>query len=232
MDEPESRQRQIIALLAHNGPMTIAELAEVLGLAKTSLRPPLERMVLQGWLDRQRRRQGPGRPADVFSVSPGSQKRFAQETMDEFARLLLEEMVDTEARSKVKSVIAGAGRRLTRLLRPDVGDGPPSERLHRLSEALTKRGILNDISQSRQKATLSIYTCPYAGLSEEYHEICAMHHKIIAGLLGGEACTHRNRREGYPCCQFNVATTSSRSATGRRYRRRSGHVKKTTTQRR
>ena len=143
-DGSGSRQQQIVALLLRQGPMTIADLADAMGMAKTSLRPQIDRLVLQGWLDRDRRRQGPGRPADVFSASDRNRQHSAQQTMGEFARLLFQEMADTETRSKVTSVVDGVGRRVTRLLRPIVGDGPPSERVRRLSKYLRKRGILND----------------------------------------------------------------------------------------
>ena len=91
-DESGSRRQQIVTLLMSQGPMTIAELADAMGVAKTSLRPQVDRLLLQGWLDRDRRRQGPGRPADVFSASDQSRRHSAQQTMGELARLFLEEM--------------------------------------------------------------------------------------------------------------------------------------------
>ena len=219
-DEPGPRQQQLIATLLRHGPMTIADLAEALGVAKTSLRPQLDRLVLQGWLDRDRRREGPGRPADIFSVSPRSRQHSAQQTMGEFARFLLEEVADAETRAKVTSVVEGVGRRVTQLLRPIIGEGPPSERLGRLSEFLNERGILNDTSHSRQTVTLTIHACPYFGLAGEYRQICAMHRQTIAELLGGHSC-----------CDLRVNVPSSKPASGGRGHHRSTRARKATKRR-
>lgn len=215
-DESGSRQQQIVGLLLRRGPLTIADLADALGVAKTTLRPQVDRLVLQGWLDRDRRRQGPGRPADVFSVSAQSRRQSAQQTMGEFARFLLEAVADSEPRSKVTSVVDGVGRRVARALRPIIGGGPPRERIQRLSEFLSERGILNDVSQSKQGATLSIHACPYVGLAGEYRQVCAMHRRTVAELLGGNISSHRCRHEGHTCCEFKVNTASPKSASGRR----------------
>ena len=232
-DGSGSRQQQIVALLLRQGPMTIADLADAMGMAKTSLRPQIDRLVLQGWLDRDRRRQGPGRPADVFSASDRNRQHSAQQTMGEFARLLFQEMADTETRSKVTSVVDGVGRRVTRLLRPIIGDGPPSDRVRRLSEYLSKRGILNDTHESKQAVTLNIHTCPYVGLASEHRQICAMHRRTLAELLGAKTADHRCRHEGHPCCEFGVSVRSSKPASGAgRKRWRSTGAKKTAKRRR
>lgn len=228
LDESGSRQQQIVALLLRQGPMTIAELAESMGVAKTSLRPQLDRLVLQGWLKRERRRQGPGRPADVFSASDHSREHSAQQTMGELARLLLEEVAETETRSKVTSLVDGVGRRVARLLRPIVGDGPPSERIRRLSDYLSESGILNDLNESKQNVTLSIHTCPYIGLAGEHSQICAMHRRILAEILGAETTDHQCRHDGQPCCKVTVSVGSSKppSGSGRKHRRSDGAKKR------
>ncbi len=231
-DESGSRQQQIVAFVLRQGPMTLAELAEALGVAKTSLRPQVDRLVLQGWLDRERRRQGPGRPADVFSASDQSRQHSAQETIGELARLLLEEMADTETRSKMASVLNGVGRRVASLLRPIIGDGSPSERVRRLSEYLSQHGILNDTYESRQKVTLNIHTCPYVGLAGEHQQVCAMHRRSLAELLGAETTEHQCRHEGHPCCEFGVRVGTSKSATeAGQKRRRSSKAKRAKKQR-
>jgi predicted ArsR family transcriptional regulator len=211
-DELGSRQQQIIGLLLREGPLTMADLADQLGMGKTSLRPQVDRLVLQGWLDRAQRRQGPGRPADVFSVSDRSRERFAHPTMDEFARLLLEEITAREAKPKVKSIMDGVGQRLVEVLRPVVGEGPPAERARRLAAYLTERGILSESGDSRKDVTLTIHACPYAGAAGAHRELCAMHARAVGALLGGKAHTHQWRHDGEPCCEFRVALKPGKSS--------------------
>ena len=215
-DELGSRRQQIVSLVLRHGAMTVAELAESLGVAKTSLRPQLDRLVLQGWLDRDQRRQGPGRPADVFTASERSREQFAQVTVAEFARSLLAEMVETESHAKVSSVMDGVGRRLTEILRPIVGDGPPAERVRRLQQFLDERGILTDVDENRQTTTLNIHTCPYVGLACAHPQVCEMHRQAVAEILGGKIIRHNCRHDGHPCCDFKVDVADSNGAASKR----------------
>ena len=63
--QPGSRQWDIVELLARQGPMTVAEMGDAMGLAKTSMRQHIERLDWGGWVDRTRRPHGPGRPTDA-----------------------------------------------------------------------------------------------------------------------------------------------------------------------
>ncbi len=224
VDDLGPRRRQIAELLLRRGTMTIAELADALGVAKTSVRPQVDRLVLEGWLDRARRRQGPGRPADIFSASDRARQHLAEPTTGEFARLLLEEVADSETRAKVRAILDGVGLRTMGLLRPIIGEGPVADRVRRLSEFLEGRGILTDASHSKQMVTLRFHTCPYFGLADEYRQVCAMHRKTLAELLGGEASAHCCRLDGQPRCEFkvNIAPSVPSPAGKRRPRAKRG----------
>jgi predicted ArsR family transcriptional regulator len=220
-EDRESRQQQILGLLAREGPMTIAQMAERLGLAKTSLRPQVERLRLQGWLHHERLRSGPGRPADVFSVSPQSRRHFARQSMDDFGRALLAEVAEAVPKQKLRSILASVGRRLVSLLRPMVGEGTPSDRLRRLSGLLSERGIQNEMERSGSATTLRVHTCPYAGLAGEHRDVCRMDRGMITELVGGEIRFHKCMLDGDSHCEFTVSSTrsSSKKRAGRRAKR-------------
>ena len=184
--QPGSRQREIVVLLARQGPMTIAEMVRVVGLAKSSMRQQVERLFLEGWLVRERRCQGPGRPVDVFSISDQSRRLFTQQQIDEFAKFLLEEIAGAERPSRLRSILRGVGRRMIRRLRPLVGGGPPEERVQRLAELLCERGIVSDASGSERGVTLHIHTCPYHGLASEHREVCEMDCETMGQLVGSQ----------------------------------------------
>lgn len=204
---PGTRQWDIVVLVARRSPIILAEIADEIGLARTSTQQQVGRLVSEGWLDRTARHGKPGRPADVFSLSDQSRHLFAQQG-DSFARILLEEIADTEGESKLRALVKGVGRRMTRRLRPRIGEGTPQERLDRLSKLLSEDGALNDVTRSSRGSTLTVHTCPYHGLSEEHGALCEMHREMVRRLVGAKVRAIRRMADGHPRCEFELTVGS------------------------
>ena len=81
-----SPARRIIELLLRQGRMTIAQLVESTGVTTTAIRQQVDRLVFEGWLVREGRRGGLGRPAHVMSVSNQTKRLFGQQS-DDLARM-------------------------------------------------------------------------------------------------------------------------------------------------
>jgi predicted ArsR family transcriptional regulator len=190
--------------------MTIAEMVRAVGLAQTSMRQQVERLALEGWLVRERRCRGPGRPADVFSISDQSRRLFIQQQIDEFAKLLLEEVADAARPSKLRSILRGVSRRMIRRLGHLVDEGSPTERVQRLAGLLCDRGILSDASGSERDLTLHVYTCPYHGLANEHREICEMDCETMGQLVGRQMRLDRCMLDGDSHCEFQVVANDIR----------------------
>ena len=201
--QPGSRGWEIIVLAARHGPITLADIARELGLAKTSVRQQIDRLVAEGWLDRSRRHGKPGRPVDVFSLSDQGRQLFTQRA-DVFLHALLEEVVSAEGEAKLRALITGVGRRLLQRFRQLIGDGPPEERLRRLAELLGDAGALNDVVTSDEGVTLKIHTCPYHGLTDGRRLICEMEREVIGELIGAETQLKHCMADGQPRCELDV----------------------------
>lgn len=202
--EPGSRQLEIIDLVARHGPMTLVQMSSKIGLATTSMRQQIGRLVSEGWLGRTRRHGKPGRPADVFALSDQSRRLFARQT-DEFARSLLQEIAETEGRSKLRAVIKAIGRRMTAQWRPRIGEGTQKERVDRLAKLLSEAGALNDVTRSKRGVMLTIHTCPYHGLSESQGAICEMERDMVSRLVGAKTRLKQSMSDGHARCELEVA---------------------------
>ncbi len=201
--QPDSRQWEIVVLVARQGPITLAEMAKKVGLAMTSMRQQVDRLVAEGWLDRARQQGKRGRPVDIFSLSEQGRQLFANRT-DEFLLGLLQEIVDKQGRAKLRAAIKGVGRRLARQFRPAIGEGTPRERVRRLSDLLTERGALNDVTDSKGSMILTLHTCPYHGMLEGRGEFCKMERDMIGELVGAETRLTHCMPGGHERCVFEV----------------------------
>ena len=147
---------------------------------------------------------------DVFSISDQSRRLFTQQQIDEFAKLLLEEVADAVRPSKLRAILKGVGRRMVRRLGPLVGEGSPTERVQRLAELLCERGIVSDASRSERGVTLHIHTCPYHGLASEHREICEMDCETMGRLVGRQMRLDRCMLDGDSHCEFQVVANDIR----------------------
>ncbi len=202
----DSRSWQILDLVGRQGEMTVAEMVTELGITTTAVRQQLNRLMAEGWLAREKRCSGPGRPADIFSLSDRAKRLFAQQ-VDEFGSLLLEEVFKSLDRSKLRSILEGVGRRMTSELRSVVGEGRPEEVMERLADAFEERGILSHSSDDKKGASLKVFTCPYHGIAIEHREICDMHREVISLLVGRHTSLENCMLDGHQCCEFAVANT-------------------------
>lgn len=202
---PESRAGQIIALLARRGSLTIAELGTELGVTTTAVRQQVNRLLYEGWIERGRRHKGPGRPADVLSLSEQGRRLFAGDVGD-FARLLLDELTRVEGPAKVHALLKRVFDRLNAELAGRLGTaGDATERVQRLAALLAERGTVADATATDDGVRLSVYTCPFHGLGGHNLELCELERETLSRLTGHEARLDQCLASGHARCEFQVA---------------------------
>ncbi len=203
-----SPAQQIVDLLLRNGALTIAELVEKLGVTTTAVRQQINRLLAEGWLEQSQRRQGPGRPAHVLTLSEQAKRALAPAS-DPIARLLLDEIADTEGPDRTRDILRGVGRRMARELHPHVGAGSAQQRVRNLADWLRQGGARVETVAARGGTTLTVFTCPYHDLAQEHHEICEIERAAVGEAVGGEVELQQCMSKGDRCCAFRLVRESA-----------------------
>ncbi len=198
---PDTPAQRIVNLIARRGAATVAELVAALGVTTTAVRQQVNRLVADGWLVRTQRRNGPGRPADVFALSDEARRTFGAQG-DELSRLLLEEIAEMEGPDRRQVLLEAVGRRIAQNARRFVGDGSPEERLRRLAELLSREGVLAEAEGGERAVRLAVFTCPYHGVASEHREICDMERKAFSEVIGDAVALEHCVLDGHGCCEF------------------------------
>ncbi|MCK4872070.1 MAG: MarR family transcriptional regulator [Phycisphaerales bacterium] len=198
-----SRQWDLLTLVARHGSMTVTQMIEETGLARTSLRQQVDRLMGEGWLDRDRRHGQRGRPADVFSLSSQSRHLMAQQT-GELAHALVEEIAHQDGESKLKSIVDGIGQRMLGSLRSVVGEGPPADRIQWLADWFAERGALSSVTRTDDSVTLTMHICPFHSVSGGRRVICEMECDLVRELVGAETQLRCCMHDGGTRCGFEV----------------------------
>lgn len=209
--EHDSSADRLIETIARDGPMTVRDLVKVLGVTTTAVRQQVDRLTSDGWLMRSRRTGRTGRPADVFAVSEKGNRLFAG-LLDDFTGALVAEVAAEIEPTRSRALFQAAGKRITHELRDTVGEGSTSERLRRLTEFLSQRGVLADTEQTRQGTCMTLHRCPYGQLADGHDEICHMEQEIFGEVIGELPALEQERHDGHRHCAFTFARTRASAA--------------------
>lgn len=208
-----SPARRIIDLLLRQGRMTIAQLVESTGVTTTAIRQQVDRLVSEGWLAREGRRGGLGRPAHVLSVSDQTKRLFGHQS-DDLARMVLEETIAQIGSERAREILRSVGHRMAQVSHDQVGDGPIAERLQNLATVMQQRGMVVETGQTERGMSLTVFTCPYPELASRHREICDMEIEAVSELMGGPVELHQCVQDGDHCCEFSVSERADKVAAG------------------
>lgn len=208
-----SPARRIINLLLRQGRMTIAQLVESTGVTTTAIRQQVDRLVSEGWLAKEGRRGGLGRPAHVLSVSNQTKRLFGQQS-DDLVRMVIEETIAQIGSERARSILRSVGQRIAQVSHDQVGSGPMVERLRNLATVMEQRGMLVETSETERGMSLTVFTCPYPELAGRHREICDMEIEAVSELMGGPVELHQCIQDGHHCCEFSLSERADEVAAG------------------
>lgn len=199
-----SAGRAVVESVARRREMTVAELVDELGVTTTAVRQQVYKLVADGWLRVSKRRRGPGRPADVLSLSDQARELFAGGQADELAKSLINVLFEREDVGKVRLLLQCVSKRMAADLRRAVGETPPEQRVHRLAELLRERGLLVDADVHPGGGRLNVFTCPYPDMAGAHRELCEMEREALRDASGNEVTLEQCMLDGHRCCSFHL----------------------------
>ena len=173
-----------IARVLQEGPATVAELADRLGLTTAGVRRPLNQLAELGWvLASERAPYGPaptrgrGRPSAVYSLTETGR---AQLTTD-YDALALDALRFVERTMGAEGVQAFARERAEKLVAPLRDSGSVDELAQRLSNAGYAATIDSDGGATVQ---LCQHHCPVVGAAAEFPALCEAETAALGEVLG------------------------------------------------
>ena len=159
--------------LQSRGTMTVNDLAEATGLHHNTAREHLDRLINEGFVTcAPETRDSKGRPKMLYSAASGVSTELgsirarkiaaAQERADQLRRMLPLLTVS-------QHTFAGC-------------TGPAAQRqLDALDDHLDQSGF--DASVAANGTQLNLHDCPYSEMVKDHPEVCAVHYRLIQGVL-------------------------------------------------
>ncbi len=208
-------RNHIVEILKENGIATVAELAEQLGMAQVSVRHHLDILVGEDLVESSgvRRRNGAGRPSQVYSLTPEASKLFPQRH-----QVLANEMVSAIKTMLPVEEVRGVFLRLA----DKTAQGAPmprvdqsvEDRLEQVAGFLSEKGYTARWEVTDGHYRLFTCNCPYSGVSDQHPEVCEMDRALIQRLVPEGVRRESSHRRGCPSLRVCASAYASKHGAG------------------
>ena len=187
--------------LVRRAALSIAELAEALGISENAVRTHVAAAERDG-LVRQAgiQRSTGGKPARIYELAPGAEELFPKAyalVFTELVRTLREEDGDRAALERLRRV----GRRLAARAGSTEGDGAAA--VATAAALLETIGGSVEVIEEADGWRIRGNGCPLSGVVTEDPDVCALAESLVAEVTGRPVveCCQRSDR---PRCEFQI----------------------------
>ncbi len=206
--DTSSADRPLLDLIRRQGPLTIKQMAEGLGVTATAVRNRLGRLTDAGLVERTAETGGRGRPRFAYRASAKTQSCLGQ-NYTELAVVLWDELMRSVDDRKLRRLLFGrVTERLADLYRSEVRGDDWRDRMVQLGTVLHGRGVEAEVvlvpGDADAPPVLKQHSCPYYELAETDHAICALERKMFEKVLGRALRLSHCRLDGDRSCDFEA----------------------------
>jgi predicted ArsR family transcriptional regulator len=196
---------RVLKAIQLRGKASIKDMAADLGVTASAVRLHLTQLQARGAVQVEKVREGVGRPYYVYSVTPEAHNLFHKDYGD-LARLLLEEVQETQGSDALQGVLRRVGDRLAKVYQDQVLGRELSDRLVAWADLLDQRGIPVEIEKTDGGFVFREYGCPYHNVAVDNRAVCEMERQVMARLLESGVKLTQCVLDGHRGCQFTITS--------------------------
>jgi predicted ArsR family transcriptional regulator len=178
-------REHILRILKERDWATVDELSREIGLTPVTVRHHLDILRGDGLVAAPvvRRRNAPGRPQHVYTLTDTASSHFPKK-YDDLASLLLREMRSRLSLAEMDQIMVTIGERIAeQAVLPPLGDF--GSRLSAAVDFLNEQGYLVRWERADAgKYVLHVANCPYERVVADYEGVCAIDMALLTRLLG------------------------------------------------
>ena len=196
---------RVLKAIQVRGEANIKDVAADLGVTTSAVRLYLTQLQANGAIRASKVREGVGRPHYVYSVTPQAHQLFYKDYGD-LARLLLEEVQETQGEDALQGVLHRVADRLAAIYRDQVWGRELADRVSAWAELLDQRGVPVKIQRTESGYVLREYGCPFHNVAFDNRAVCEMERQVMARLLESGVSLTQCVLDGHHGCQFTIVS--------------------------
>jgi predicted ArsR family transcriptional regulator len=201
--QQDATRGRLLALL-REGKWTVDDLARRLGLTDNAIRFHLATLESAGTVTKAGvlRRQGAGKPADLYTLTPDAAESFSRAYAPVLAACVAE-LRKSMSTPQLIAFLRRVGKRLAGGLRNPQGSLP--NRVAGAAELLNALGGVTSVEKSGNTFHIIGRACPLSRAVEADHCVCAAVTALVAEVVDAEVA-ERCDRSGRPRCHFEISS--------------------------
>lgn len=202
---PEPR-RAILTALKGGGPLSMADLAEQIGISYEAIRQQMSQLVLEGWVARKldRGSSTPGRPRSLYHLTSAGDHLFPKE-YDDLAVALIDAASERLGGEAVRSLLAEVTRRKVEAWEPLLRGRSVEERLEALKDVYLEEDPFTHVERNGDDGLRLVErNCPFLSVAERRPALCSVTVSVLRRLLGVEVVRRERFQSGDGRCVFQV----------------------------
>jgi predicted ArsR family transcriptional regulator len=206
MDELSDIRQIILRLLKKEKAMTIAELAERVGVTYEATRQQVVQMEREGWITGKIRRnttRSAGRPISQYSLTSLGDHLFPK-GYDRLAITLIDTAAETLGMDAVRRMLAAVTTEQVRAWEPLMRGKSIDERLALLRNLYTEGDPFMEVEHTAEGTRLIERNCPYLNVAMRHPALCSISVSVVSQLLGVKVLREERFQSGDQCCAFRV----------------------------
>lgn len=218
-------RRLIMSAMLTSRPVTVAELAEKVGITPAGVRRHLDKLLAEGLAElAEADASAPatrGRPAKHYQLTRDGRERNGH-GYDDLALAAFAEVEALGGRDAVKNL---ARKRAEKVLGDVAGEGDVDKRTRDVAAAFAAHGYAANADNVGSSLQLCQHHCPVHAVAAEYPEICEAEHELIAELVGAAVSPLALIANGDGVCTTHISRadgTASNAQAGGTHKERSG----------
>lgn len=207
----ETTREHVLRLVRGHRELTIAQIAEALGVSQPAVRRHLDGLRADGFVDVRLERHGVGRPSLVFFPTERGEEGAGRQYLQLLTRLFrrLDNMDEAtvggkSGREVLEGALAEVAYEVAAAHEAEAAGRTLAERVERASEALKTEGIVDGWRQDGEGFRILNGECPYIRIAEMTDAPCRSDRQSIELLVQANVEQIRRIADGQPVCEYIV----------------------------
>lgn len=220
VSDHDTRHRILLHVLRH-GPVSATDISEEFGLSAAGVRRHLDNIVADGYAEivNVPRSGQRGRPAKMFRLTDAGRSQFGHD-YDSLALLALRALRQTGGEAAVEDFAAQRIHDLLGDIEEDEQGSTASiaetseddedviAKAKAIADALTERGYAATVGNAAGGVQICRHHCPIQDVAQEFPELCAAEHRVVAELLGQHTQPLATIADGNGICTTHIPLTT------------------------
>jgi predicted ArsR family transcriptional regulator len=200
---PVSVRQSILEQLKLSGALTVAQLAERLGVTPSAVRQQIVLLESEGLLEFEDEKGRRGRPQRHYRLSAVGDEQFTR-TYAGLAESLLESLRAKLGPEAVEAAFDGRREQMEAELRPMLRSRDLRERVVEFTRAMAARGYMPTTEEGEEGLSFTWHNCPVARVARHCSQPCAQEIRLIESLLGAPVVRETCIARGDGACRYRV----------------------------